>query len=137
MTRDILRQLASWVVAYVPNLKLDYPVIEDDEIPTSWNGLSDASVLGFYNGMGRTRLNDAEVIYASAALIYMASLCKDINITEAWMNRCHENMSRILCGINLKTYVSHTVAIEYAKLCSRERVPDLTISTLGGNVELT
>ena len=52
--RDMWRQLPSPYILFVQNMEFDYPIIEDEDIVTWWRELPDDSILGFYDGLGRS-----------------------------------------------------------------------------------
>ncbi|DAZ89729.1 nucleoprotein [Oropsylla silantiewi mononega-like virus 2] len=79
-----------------------------------WQDADIDTILGIYEGMAETDPNSMRKHIAAAVTVYVASLAKEVNITDAWLERRLQSMQSALPDVQLSTVVDVPTIKAYA-----------------------
>lgn len=95
-----------------------------DQLNSVWASMPAANLYGVYDAIGY----DSETshnLYCASTVVYLAALCKEKNITQSWLARRKDMISRAFQDCNLDEYYTLPIISLYTRLYPRDKIdPD-------------
>lgn len=88
--------LCNVMIHYTPLAEFDATL--GPNIPELWVRLPALQLFAIYDAIGRSNIEHAKNFYAGSALVYIASLCKETNVTPGWLSRRKDMLAKVLQG---------------------------------------